>query len=389
MKRAVLIALLALPIACGITYAPGDFLGSATDGGRSDAAPTTSDATQPRVDGSGDSAAPPGGTRVLLLAGRRDGVTGETGDPVTIGETITTTIAPDGTLGAWGFDAPPPAGIWTHAAIAGGQLFVHNLDVVARASFTDHITGAWSSVAITKVPATGVRPWVLDERGLTSGRSIENGGSDQAWAAPYADGGVGAWAHGPAHLSVARGDSTLVRAGNVVYAVGGHGPVIDFVGNVSPTGESAIEAAPLNADGTLGDFVSTTPLPVVGDSGTLFAVNAPIAVASADHLFLLGGLTTPKAASLTDVALGTKIHDPATGAIDPWVLLPRLPQPMTGFAAVVTPTFVFVFGGTDSTGKALDAVLRLPINADGSFGAKWESAGTLPGGRAGIVAVTY
>lgn len=392
MRRLAIALLLFTATACGLAFSPGDYRepneaapnpspdGSAIDG---------DGGSRPAEDG-GPIDAGPTRTRIALFAGRRDALPGETGTQVTIAETMLTSIDSDGTLGPIAFDAPPPsATLWTHAALAGGTIYLHTSTALAHAPFTDRVSGAWAVSPIPAAPSAGVKGWMLDAHGLLSGRASAADSNPQAWSAAFVDGGVAPWLNLGAKTAVARGNTRLVRAGDHVYIVGGDTPALTNEDDPIPS-HSEVEVAKLGADGEPSDFHTTTSLPTF--DGGAYATFDPIAVASADHVYLLGGLTTSSAASLSDVTCAAKIKDAATGDLEPWSLLPKLPQPMNGFAAVVTPAWLVVFGGQTGSGSAAKAsasILRLAIHADGTFGGSWETAGELPGGRSSIVGVTY
>jgi hypothetical protein len=397
LVRRFAIAFLSMaPAACGLAFSPGDYResGEAAPGLGLDGSVNPNDAGPTPNEGAVD--AGPARTRIALFAGRRDAVAGETSG-INVAETMLTWIDADGNLGPFTFDAPPPvASQWTHAALIDGKIYVHTATGIAIAPFTDRVAGAWAVLPIPSPSAaqSGLRPWALNSRGLHSGRATGPESDPSAWFIAYdGDAGVGAWTTVAAQTAVVRGNTRLVKGGDNVYLVGGETP--EFLSGTTSEipAHSEVEVAKLDANGELGDFHATTALPEVGDAGA-FATFDPVAVASADHLYLLGGLTASNVAGLTDVALGAKIKDATTGDLDSWTVLPKLPQPMNGFAAVITPSWLVVFGGqghgdTATTVRATDVVLRLALHADGTFGSSWETAGHLPAARATIVGVTY
>lgn len=388
-RSAIALLLFSASAACGLAFSPGDY----REPGESDAGPIL-DGNVIIVEGGpnegGAVDAGPTRTNIALFAGRRDPVSGEAAQ-VAIAETMLTSIDSTGALGPITFDAPPPTpAAWTHAGILAGRVYVHNASTLAFAPFTDHVNGGWNSAPIPAANPAGLRPWVLDSFGALSGRPSGDG---TAYVATFADGGVGAWTALSATATVVRGNTRLVLGGTNVYIVGGDTPASED--NTAPAipAHAEIEVGKLVGDGgDLGDFHTTTSLPAVGDGGA-FAAFDPIAVASADHLYVLGGNTT--AAAVTDQAFAAKVKDPKTGDLDAWVTLPKLPQPMNGFAAVVTPSWLVIVGGQLAASKpedkptTTDVILRLAIKPDGTFGTSWETAGRLPSGRSAVVGVTY
>jgi len=373
------------PLACGITYSPGDFLAPTdpTNAGGPDASDTdtsttpASDATTP---GAGDAGFV--GIHIVLVGGHRDALPGESGG-ADVAETMHTTFSSLGQLGPWSFDSPPPvATAWTHAEIAGGSLFVHNAGTFARAPFANGVSGAWSTAAIKTSPQLpSLKPWLLHEQGFLSGPPL-GGISKTTYALPFVDGGLGDWT-AKTPLPSERAEVTLARAGDLVYAIGGRKLL------AITQGEATVEVAKLDANGDLGVFTTlgklgaeTTP-----GSATESPTYAPIVATGPGRIVVLGGTATINGAA-TDTALAATITDPATGALGAWRTLPKLPAAMTGCAVVVTTNHILVFGGLRSTGTT-DAILDLVLQSDGSYGTEWKQIGTLPGARSGIVAVTY
>ncbi|MBX3232765.1 MAG: hypothetical protein KIT84_43590 [Labilithrix sp.] len=386
MRRFAWAALALGPLACGLVYAPGDFIGEgegdvALDAGADRDEIAIPDATPDVVP---DATAPD--TRIVIVGGHRPPLSGETG-AANVAETMRTTLSAEGVLGPWQFDAPPPvAAQWTNARIAGGDLFVHNTSAFARAPFSDRVAGPWSTGAI-KAGASGIRPWLLSEHGFLSGATttalVHNS------LRFLDDGGLGDWTPSAAQVAVERTEVTLARTQGLVYVVGGRRTAT----GATTTAESSVEVGTIDANGALGALRLVNDIGLKKGTGTLYAVYAPIAVAGEGRLFVLGGVPQHPATKLIDRAFVASIVDPATGTLGDWAELPLLPAPMSAFAAVVTSGHLLVFGGSftgeTSTEQVSDAVLDLAIHADGTYGAAWQRIGTLPGPRSGIVAATY
>lgn len=406
MRRSAIALFFATSAACGVAFSPGDYRESGE---------TTLDGSAGAVDGSSSGAAIDAGssgvdggptrTRVALFAGRRDALPGESGSQIAIAETLLTSIGSDGTLGPFAFDAPSPTNTaWLRGGLVGEtretrEIYLQTSTAFVHAPLNDRV-GAWISGAIAPTPQPGIKPFIVDSHGILAGRSLGTitTSDPQTWAVTFVDAGPMTWQKTSARAGVDRGNATLARAGDHVYLVGGETSekITTDGGAIERTpaapAHAEVEVAKLDANGLPGDFHLTSSLPASGDGGA-FAVFEPVTATSADHVYLLGGLATTNANSLTDLAFAAKIKDAATGDLDPWVALPKLPQAMTQFAVVATPSWLVVFGGqlaAAAGGKASATVLRLAIHADGTFGTSWETAGTLPtGGRAAIVGVTY
>lgn len=380
--------------ACGLGYAPGDFLAhdsttATTPAG--DAGPSADGAV---IDGSGP---PPDGgaapARVALFGAYRAPLQGESGF-VGIAETIQTTIAADGTLGPWTFDVPPPtAGTYLRALVANGKVYLEGVSYFATASFTDHVTDAWTIAPLKNAPITLVNGngvtadhgWLLDRFGFHDSSDEQT----TQYALPILDdGGLGTWNATASANSVQRYNATMIQVGGFVYAFGGYVKA----GN---TGADQVEVAPYDPnDGGVGNLAAIDPLYAagagsVGDAGASYAPYAPVIAAGGGRIVLAGGVGTPSATALSAVVIAARVTDPATGGLEPWVTLPPLPQAMKDFGLVVLPTRIVVFGGTESTGAVHSEVLGLSIAADGTYGTAWATLGKLPGPRSGLAAVTF
>ena len=90
-------------VACGLVFSPGEYAGPSLDGALNvpDAA-AAGDGPGNREGGA------PGLPRIIVVAGRRESVEGESGDCF-VAETMRTTISPAGELGSWAWEMPPPA----------------------------------------------------------------------------------------------------------------------------------------------------------------------------------------------------------------------------------------------------------------------------------------
>jgi hypothetical protein len=231
--------------------------------------------------------------------------------------------------------------------------------------------------------------WLVDAHAFHETSALT---ATQFIAPIYDDAGVGPWAATTTAESVLRADETLVRVGHFVYALGGFGNKLGP--QLGKTGSSDVEIAPYDeASGNLGAFTSLDSLYAgdagsVGDAGAVFGVYLPVVATGGGRIVIAGGVADRVNPTLSATVLATR-SDPTTGALDPWVTLPPLPQAMKDFALVVTPDMIIVFGGTDATPTIRMESWSLAIGADGTYGTAWTQLRPLPGGRSGLTAVTY
>jgi len=381
--RTALVGLLVGSVACGLVFSPGDYGDSPALEPEADTGVTTPDVAPP-VDSASDASLP--STRIMLFAGRRDALPGEPSS-VNVAETMRTTLSPSGELGPWTFDVPPSQmTTWTRGLLAGETLLLQSTSVFLATTFADdHISGAWRALPPPGVPESYLRAWLVSDAGLTAAGGQAGGVfTTNVYVASFdlADGGIEPWQKVPSKLVTPRGDVTLLRHVDHLYALGGRESTSSLV-----PGSDEVEVARFGADGSLGDFAATTKLVDPTADAASFGVLLPVVTAGAGHVFVLGGQTTSLTSSLSDVALAAKI-DAASGNLGPWVALPKLPAPMSGAAALVVGDKVLVFGGSLGSSQSGD-ILALSIGANGVFDTAWKKIGTLPGPRSGLAAVVY
>ncbi|MBX3204753.1 MAG: hypothetical protein KF764_06775 [Labilithrix sp.] len=364
-------------------FSPGEY-GESPPSVEEDTGAPAPDVAPPIDTGAIDASLP--SARIVVFAGRRDGVPGEAA-AVNVAETMRTTLSASGELGPWTFDVPPSAAAaWTRATFVGETLLLQSSAAVVRASFADgRIDGGFAPLPSRGAAPEGfLRGWLVSDAGMTAaGGQAAGMFTTNVYVAPLdlRDGGIDPWELTSSTLVKARGDVTLLREGAFLYAIGGR----DNGTSVAP-GRDEVEVARFGADGGLGPFAATTKLVDPNADASALPMFLPIVAAGAGWVFVLGGQSTVPGA-LSDVALAAKI-DSATGNLGPWIALPRLPAPMSAAAALVVNDTVLLFGGSLGATQT-DGVLALSIEPSGSFGSAWKKIGSLPGPRSGLAALVY
>ncbi len=124
--------------------------------------------------------------------------------------------------------------------------------------------------------------------------------------------------------------------------------------------------APLNADGTVGTWSTTTALPA--------AVVNQSTVTANGYVYSLGGSNSGSA------ALNTVYYAPlnANGTVGAWGSTTALPVATKYHASIVSNGYVYVFGGKNISNTALKTVYYAPLNANGTIGA-WTATTAMPG----------
>jgi N-acetylneuraminic acid mutarotase len=166
-----------------------------------------------------------------------------------------------------------------------------------------------------------------------------------------ADGSLGEWATTTA-LPAPRQDHNAVVAGGRLYVIGGGGP------------DDTVYSAPLNADATVGTWRSETSLPL--------ALDDPASVVAGDHLYVMGGLN----GTVRDGVHRAPIE--RDGTLGAWQTSAD-PLPDGGRAehtAFAANGHLYVVGGGNP--DVQDEVFSAPLNADGSTGVWQTQANLLP-----------
>jgi N-acetylneuraminic acid mutarotase len=185
-----------------------------------------------------------------------------------------------------------------------------------------------------------------------SGELIER---SQVWyASVSADGTVGNWASTTSIPYAATGHYSFVCNGRI-YTFGGW------------TGYNWVKEvyySEINSDGSLGPWTSTTPLPQYTREAR--------AVAHGGRVYVLGGYSdnTPRSAVYyADVA--------SDGSIGNWQVTTHLPKNMASHSAVLLENSIYVAGGWSDSGAVSNSVYRGDVKADGLIDS-WVELMSLP-----------
>lgn len=169
-------------------------------------------------------------------------------------------------------------------------------------------------------------------------------------AAINADGTIGNFSDTTVTLSTARWGLASVIIGNYLYVIGGAGT------NNSPL--STVERAPINTDGTLGNF-SIVPTVALNT-----ARNAHTAQVIGNYLYVVGGYSSAG----TRLASVERAPINADGSLGTFVTVPgvALNTARDGHMSTVIGSNLYILGGFNTA--YLSSVERAPINSDGTIG---------------------
>lgn len=224
--------------------------------------------------------------------------------------------------------------------------------------------GAWS--AVTPPPTVTLRTQVL----VTKSKVYLIGGEDGTTvtnkvysAVINADGSLGSWVT-ESPLPAAVCSSSLVVTSTKVYLLGGSG--------VSSQ-TSVIYSANLNSDGTIGVWASAGNIPV--------ALSHTNSVVTKDRVYLIGGMS-----GYTPVSTVYTAPIDTNGAIGAWSTATALPSAAAMGTAFVTKSRVFLLGCTMTNTGDSYVSLSAPINLDGTLGS-WATDTSAPSGFVAPTAV--
>ena len=289
------------------------------------------------------------GNQLYVIGGAADGILDSVERAIIHG---------DGSLGP--FVAVPEAHLVNardrHAsALVGRSLYVLGgtgraglLDDVERASIEpDGSLGPFAPVAgvTLKTARAGHAAAVLGNALYVVGGVGGGGPLASAERAPLdADGLLGAFATSSVTMVAARGDHSTALVGNYLYAIGG----------ASNRALASVERATINVGGQLQPSVAAG----------VFVVprNEAATVVLGDFLYVIGGSTT--AANTIERAV---VH--ADGSLDAFATVQdiALLTPRRSHTLAVIASYLYVIGGTGPAG-AVNTVERATVSADGSLG---------------------
>ncbi len=183
------------------------------------------------------------------------------------------------------------------------------------------------------------------------------------------NGSVGSWTTSTNTLPQALGGATSVTYNGYVYVMGGD--------NGSYTGQNTVYYAPLNSNGSVGSWTtSTSTLPQGLYGATSVTYNG--------YVYVMGGDNN------NGSYLNTAYYAPlnTNGSVGSWTISSNtLPQALSGATSVTYNGYVYVMGGYYNGN--LNTVYYAPLNSNGSVGSWTTSTSTLPQGLNEATSVTY
>ncbi|MBI5526165.1 MAG: hypothetical protein HY897_07505 [Deltaproteobacteria bacterium] len=230
-------------------------------------------------------------------------------------------------------------------------------DVLVAKINSDGTVGSWASTT----PSPISNWWAAG--GIYNGHVIVGGGWDgtnrisDVFAAPInANGTVGEW-KGTASLPTAQNFHAGAYSNGFVYAIGG----CTNVACSAMTDE--VKFAPVNADGTVGTWNAGAALPTAKWSFAASAYNR--------YVYVIGGCTKSNCSNVLKEVHYAPVQ--GNGAITSWTPAPDFPKPIHAHNMMAYNDYLYVIGGISTSGPYLDDVYYSRINQDGSLG-QWNTS---------------
>lgn len=280
--------------------------------------------------------------------------------------------AADGTISAW-YNAPNLTVGTTDTAVTSYNGYIYGVG-----GYTTAVTNTTQFAAVNNGGSGSLATWAQKSSGLGSslyghGFSYNNGyfyivGGDTSGGGTAAtsntyyaplnnDSTIGTWTAATS-LNTARHSHMTYISGGYIYAVGG--------ANSAGTLLTSVEYAPINSNGTLGNWVTAT--------GSLPTGHKQAAAATYNgYLYSLGGNNGSPSSTVY-------YANSASGDVPSWSTTTSLPVAVRNGSAAVYNGYLYVVGGIDGSGPTGRTVYA-PINGDGTLGA-WQYTSPVPLGGA-------
>jgi len=289
---------------------------------------------------------------------------GITGTSTILSDVQYSTINPDGTLGNWATTTALPTARYQHGVqVSKGQIY--SIASYGGANYVDFAQlngdgslGSWISTTAFSTARAGFRTAVLNDFLYVFGGEKASGGFDDVQVAQInGDGTVGAWSATTSFPTGRCGHSSVVHNGHL-YIIGG-GQNGNCTAHVLD-----VQFAPINANGTVGEWKETTGLSPARTTHSL-------AVAK-EHVYVMGGHDGSNYLADVDYA-----NIRADGTLGNWSQGSDLPTVVNGLTSFATTDSVCKIGGHTVGSDLVGDVRCSDVNADGSMGS-WVATTDLP-----------
>ncbi len=181
-------------------------------------------------------------------------------------------------------------------------------------------------------------------------------GTSNVYRAPVnSDGSIGAWVLNAGAFPACRHRHSSAIVKGYLFVIGG---------NCAGSAQAGVYRAPINGDGSIGTFTTTTSLPSGRRRHSTWVVN--------DYIFVAGG-SNPG----FDTVYSAHIED--NGNVLSWATSPNLlPAKRYSHSSVLYNNYAYIIGGVDETAAFVNSVYYAQVNTDGTTDAWQTNAFSLP-----------
>jgi hypothetical protein len=238
--------------------------------------------------------------------------------------------------------------------------------------------GAWSSTtsfttARSEFGIVAYNGYLYIAGGAITGTNAAAFASDVQYAPINSNGTIGTWT-ATTSLPSTRSDEGAVVYNGYMYILGGSNAYDNGPGNTGGSLFNDVQYAPINADGTVGTWTSTTAFTTARFSFGAAAYNG--------YIYIAGGNLN-----------GTFVNDvqyaplKADGTVGTWTTTTAFTTARSLFGLVIANGYMYIGGGL-APGSYFNDVQYAPIKANGTVGA-WTFTSTFTNVRASVGFVNY
>lgn len=284
-------------------------------------------------------------------------------------------INADGTLGTWIQTTSYPVQLYQSSAIAyDGYLYMLGGTLNPSMSVNSASIDSGTGVLGSWNPTSSLPTSTFDKVALIYGDYVYllGGSPDTLYYAKLLPGGaLGTW--NTANFPSQRFSGTGFIMNGYIYSLGGEN------GSSNPTTD--VLYAPINPDGTVGNWTPTTSFSNARKYTEVVVHNG--------YAYLING-EGPGSIRLNDIQIGKINSLDFPAGVGAWTAPPLVPTARFAHAAVASNGYLYVMGGYNNfvAGGYLSDVRYAQLGADGSIGT-WLQTVSLPGGRAYFGATAY
>ena len=275
-------------------------------------------------------------------------------------------------VGTWNTTTAMPAALYASSSVTykgyvyeiGGSNGLNFESAVYSAPLNSNGTvGAWNTTTALPVALENTASVVYNGYVYLMGGYGMSGFSSTVYYAPLnSNGTVGTWNTTTALPDAMDNSTSLVYSG-YIYELGGE----DVSG-----GLQVVYSAPLNSNGTVGTWNTTTALPAVMDSASSAVYNG--------YVYELGG------SGFSNAVYDARLN--SNGTVGTWNTATVLPDSLSYTTSVAYNGYIYELGGQKNNFTIVSTVYSAPLSSNGTVGT-WSATTAMPNGLRFATSVTY